>query len=62
MEFQLLAIILDTILTGIIISYLIWDHIKDDRSLTKKVQEFYDDIECLIFYYYLNIYFSIPLP
>jgi len=28
-----------------------WDHLKDDRLLTKQVQEFYDDIEHLIFTY-----------
>lgn len=36
----------------IAIIIVVWDHFKDDRVLTKQVQEFYDDIENLIFSYY----------
>ena len=33
---------------------VIWDHFKDDRLLSKQVQEFYEDIENVIFYFYVN--------
>ena len=54
MSLELLGIVLSASLTGIIAIYIIWDHIKDDRLLTKKVQKFYENIENLIFFYYLN--------
>jgi len=53
MSLELLGIVLTASLTGIIAIYIIWDHIIDDRLLTKKVQKFYNNIENLIFYYYL---------
>lgn len=41
-------------LIGIIaIIIVIWDHFKDDRILTKNVQEFYEDLENLIYLYYI---------
>ncbi|MFW9875926.1 MAG: hypothetical protein ACFFG0_22725 [Candidatus Thorarchaeota archaeon] len=35
-----------------------WDHWKDDRLLTKRVQEFYEDIEWLIFSNYNKIIYT----
>jgi hypothetical protein len=32
-----------------VLFFIIWDHIKDDRILFKEVQDFYNDIEMLIF-------------
>jgi hypothetical protein len=32
-----------------VLFFIIWDHIKDDRILAREVQDFYDDIEMLIF-------------
>ncbi|MFX1575196.1 MAG: hypothetical protein ACFFB0_20870 [Promethearchaeota archaeon] len=32
-----------------VLFFIIWDHIKDDRILTGEVQDFYSDIEMLIF-------------
>ncbi|MFX1313925.1 MAG: hypothetical protein ACFFHD_15145 [Promethearchaeota archaeon] len=32
-----------------VLFFIIWDHIKDDRILTGEVQDFYSDIETLIF-------------
>ncbi|MFX0038552.1 MAG: hypothetical protein ACFFCY_06725 [Promethearchaeota archaeon] len=32
-----------------VLFFIIWDHIKDDRILTREVQDFYTDIEMLIF-------------
>ncbi|MFW9990216.1 MAG: hypothetical protein ACFFC3_16365, partial [Candidatus Odinarchaeota archaeon] len=54
MSLELLGIIVNGMLAGIIALYVIWDHLKDDRLLTRQVQEFYEDIEKLIFYYYTN--------
>ena len=36
-----------------------WDHWKDDRLLTKRVQEFYENIEWLIFSNYKKIIYQI---
>ena len=49
MSLELLGIVLNACLTGIIAIYIIWDHVKDDRFLAKKVQEFYENIENSIF-------------
>ena len=38
-----------SIITVLLFIFIIWDHIKDDRLLTKNVQIFYDSIENLIF-------------
>ncbi|MFX1389929.1 MAG: hypothetical protein ACFE9Z_07710 [Promethearchaeota archaeon] len=32
-----------------VLFFIIWDHIKDDRILSREVQDFYNDIEMLIF-------------
>ena len=32
-----------------VLFFIIWDHIKDDRILAREVQDFYSDIEMLIF-------------
>jgi len=32
-----------------VLFFIIWDHIKDDRILAREVQDFYNDIEMLIF-------------
>lgn len=34
------------------ILFVVWDHFKDDRLLTKRVKSFYQDIEELIFSFY----------
>lgn len=34
------------------ILFVVWDHFKDDRLLKKRVQSFYENIECLIFSWY----------
>jgi len=33
----------------VVLFFIIWDHIKDDRILASEVQDFYSDIEMLIF-------------
>ena len=50
MSLELLGIVLNACLTGILAIYIIWDHIIDDRLLKKKVQNFYNNIEKLIFF------------
>jgi len=55
---QILNLILFSGLTAIIVIYIIWDHIKDDRLLTKKVQEFFEDIQDLIFYMFQYQYYN----
>ncbi|MFX1375096.1 MAG: hypothetical protein ACFFA0_04735 [Promethearchaeota archaeon] len=32
-----------------VLIFIIWDHVKDDRILSREVQDFYSDIEMLIF-------------
>jgi len=40
-------------ISGIIaIIIVVWDHFKDDRLITKQVQEFYKDVENIIYSYY----------
>ena len=57
MTLEIVSITLSTCLTALIISFIIWDHIKDDRFLTKQVQGFFGNIEGLVFtYYYHNLY------
>jgi len=48
---ELVSITINGILAGIITLYVIWDHIKDDLMLRRRVQEFYEDIENLIVLY-----------
>ena len=57
MTLEIVSIIISTCLTALIISFIIWDHIKDDRFLTKQVQEFFSNIEGLVFtHYFYNLY------
>jgi hypothetical protein len=57
MTLEIVSIIISTCLTALIISFIIWDHIKDDRFLTKQVQEFFSNIEGLVFtQYFYNLY------
>lgn len=45
---ELVAIV--SLVTSIsVLFFIIWDHIKDDRILSMEVQEFYEDIEMLIY-------------
>ena len=48
---ELIAIIINGVLAGIIVLYVIWDHVKDDLLLRRRVQEFYEDIEKLLLLY-----------
>ena len=41
-----------------VLIFIIWDHLKDDRLLTKQVKEFYNDLEMLIFTYIQIEYYT----
>lgn len=61
-DIELILYILNIIVDAIFIIpvvYLIWDHFKDDKLLTKQVQEFYHSIEHIVYLYYMNILFNI---
>jgi len=49
MDIQLFAVFLSLSVSLIVLFFIIWDHLKDDRILARQVQEFYGDIEMLIF-------------
>jgi len=40
---------LNLIVSSAVLIFIIWDHLKDDRLLTRQIQEFYSDIEMLIY-------------
>ncbi len=47
----------NTLFSLMTILILIWDHLKDDRNLTKQVQEYYEDVENYIYSYYQMTYY-----
>ena len=49
MDFQSIAIYFNLVFSLVVLLFIIWDHLKDDRILTTQVQEFYEDIETLIY-------------
>jgi hypothetical protein len=49
MEFQDPIVLISLTISTLVLLFIIWDHLKDDRILAKQVQEFYNDIEMLIF-------------
>lgn len=55
--FNMVEVLVSYISLGIAvlsILFVVWDHFKDDRLLTKRVQNFYNDIENLIFNFYMK--------
>jgi hypothetical protein len=62
MEFQDPIVIISLTISTLVLIFIIWDHLKDDRILAKQVQEFYNDIEMLIFTdIQINYYESVDL-
>ena len=51
MDFEIIIVYLSLSVSIFVLVFIIWDHLKDDRILTKEVQEFYQDIENLIYTY-----------
>ncbi|MFX0060129.1 MAG: hypothetical protein ACFE8J_17670 [Candidatus Heimdallarchaeota archaeon] len=48
---------LNLIVSSAVLIFIIWDHLKDDRLLTRQIQEFYSDIEMLIYSYIQVMYY-----
>ena len=48
-DFQIFLTTLSLGLSLMVLIFIIWDHIKDDKILAREVQQFYEDIEMLIF-------------
>ena len=44
-----ILVYLSLIVSIAVLFFIIWDHVKDDRILAREVQDFYNDIEMLIF-------------
>ncbi|NVM16672.1 MAG: hypothetical protein HWN80_03080 [Candidatus Lokiarchaeota archaeon] len=44
-----ILVYLSLVVSIAVLFFIIWDHIKDDRILAREVQDFYNDIEMLIF-------------
>ena len=59
MDFEIIIVYLSLSVSMFVLFFIIWDHLKDDRLLTKEVQEFYDDIEKLIYTYIQIEYYSL---
>ena len=51
MDFQIIVVYLSLGVSIFVLFFIMWDHLKDDRLLTKEVQEFYENIEKLIYTY-----------
>ena len=50
--------VLNLIISSSVLLFIIWDHLKDDRQLTKQIQEFYNDIEMLVYTSIQIMYYS----
>ena len=50
--------VFNTITSLIIFMILIYDHLKDDKKLTINVQDFYEDVENLIYTHYQYLYYT----
>ena len=44
-----ILVYLSLVVSIAVLFFIIWDHVKDDRILAREVQDFYNDIEMLIF-------------
>jgi len=50
---------LNVLISSAVLIFIIWDHFKDDRLLAKEVQEFYGDIENLIYTQIQSEYYKV---
>jgi hypothetical protein len=50
---------INILISSAVLIFIIWDHLKDDRLLSKQVKEFYTDIEMLIYTYIQVKYYNI---
>lgn len=51
MDLEIIVVYLSLSVSIFVLFFIMWDHLKDDRLLTKQVQEFYENIENLIYTY-----------
>lgn len=58
MNGESIIVYINLTVSAAVLFFIIWDHLKDDRLLTKQIQEFYSDIEMLIFSYIQVMYYK----
>lgn len=58
-DYQIFLTFLSLGLSIAVLFFIIWDHIKDDRILFREVQQFYEDIEMLIFTHIQIRYYNV---
>ncbi|MCJ7650035.1 MAG: hypothetical protein MUP85_15595 [Candidatus Lokiarchaeota archaeon] len=49
---------INVIVSATVLLFIIWDHLKDDRQLTRQIQTFYSDLEMLIYSYIQIKYYN----
>jgi hypothetical protein len=55
---QNILVYINLLISSTVLLFIVWDHLKDDRLLTRQVQEFYEDIEMLIYTYIQIMYYK----
>lgn len=58
MSNESVIVYLNLIVSSAVLIFIIWDHLKDDRLLTRQIQEFYSDIEMLIYSFIQVMYYK----
>jgi len=58
MSNESVIVYLNLIVSSAVLIFIIWDHLKDDRLLTRQIQEFYSDIEMLIYSFIQVMYYN----
>lgn len=58
MNAESIIVYLNLIVSSAVLIFIIWDHLKDDRLLTRQIQEFYSDIEMLIYSFIQVMYYK----
>lgn len=58
MNSESFIVYLNLIISSAVLIFIIWDHLKDDRLLTRQIQEFYSDIEILIYSFIQVMYYK----
>jgi len=49
---------INVFVSSAVLLFIIWDHLKDDRQLTRQIQNFYNDLEMLIYSYIQIKYYN----
>ncbi len=58
MSIDSITVYLNLIISSAVLIFIVWDHLKDDRLLTRQIQEFYSDIEMQIYSFIQIMYYS----